>query len=55
MEDIQKEDMDFFVDDLNECEMDDEGRLGDDEETQALMLKEQAKHAKLEEQFGFFL
>lgn len=32
--------MDFFLEDLNECEMDDEGRLGDDQETQALMQAE---------------
>lgn len=43
------------MEDLAECEMDDEGRLGDDEQTQQIMLKEQARHAKLEEQFGFFL
>jgi hypothetical protein len=49
MEDFSKEDMNFFLEDLAECEMDEEGRLGDDETTQAIMQKEQARHAKLEE------
>lgn len=33
MDDLNK-DLSFFTEDLAECEMDDEGRLGDDELTQ---------------------